>query len=64
MSLFKLFNRWLCNRYGHKEGWYPFPPWWCERCGADFKKEWDVSYKEAYYQNQAMMAEWDKEKSC
>lgn len=35
----RLFRRgWLCKKLGHVPGWYPSPPWVCERCGADTRE--------------------------
>lgn len=30
----KLYRLSACRLFGHKEGWYPDPPWECDRCGA------------------------------
>ncbi len=42
-------NKWICKKLGHKEGWWPSAPWRCERCGEDFKEEWDRDFSEEYY---------------
>ena len=31
----------FCRLLGHTKGWYPCPPWHCERCG-DYVKEFDT----------------------
>ena len=31
----------FCRLLGHAKGWYPCPPWHCERCG-DYVKEFDI----------------------
>jgi len=51
--MFKWFKDWtrkrdrrLCESLGHKEGWYPAPPWVCERCLQDYKEEWELANKD------------------
>ena len=37
--MFKWYKKKLCKLLGHKEEWYPMPPWICERCGENYKEE-------------------------
>ena len=59
--MFRRFNKWLCKKLGHKQGWFPSAPWRCERCGADFTKEWNEKHSETYYKREAELSTWDKE---
>ena len=61
MCLWKRFNKWLCKKLGHKNGWLPAAPWWCDRCGEDFKEEWDKYRSEIYYARMEELAKSDGE---
>jgi hypothetical protein len=60
MDLIRGFNEFLCKKFGHKEGWYPAAPWWCDRCGVHWKEEWDRTHAEAYYKKQEELRRHDE----
>ena len=55
-------SKFICNKLGHKEGWYPCPPWVCERCGADFKTDWDENWSQAHYERFEILKAGDEAK--